>query len=99
MNGRTRQRVNRVRREGGEEKKKKENSLCAESCEINGRNGWSGRVRQKDGDNNCTAAPPGGFWEEVRGYRAWARFISEALLALKLRGAGTGLYCCRRPLS
>lgn len=28
--------------------------------------------------------PAGGFWEEVRGCRASARFISEALLALKV---------------
>lgn len=48
--------------------------------EDRGGQGESGRKRK-----TITALRPvGGFWEEVRGCRASARFISEALLALKL---------------
>lgn len=74
---------------GGEEKK---SSLCSESCsdEINRCNGLvQMEYRRGQGELGkkmktiTLLHPPRGFWEKVRGCRGWARFISEALLALK----------------
>lgn len=65
--------------------------LCAESCsdEINGRNGLV-QMEDRGGQRKLareaeTITPPRGFWDRVRGRRAWTRFISEAPLAFKLR--------------
>lgn len=86
MNGRERQRVNRA--EWG-----KRAVYVQGSCgdEINGCNGLV-QMEDRGGQGELgrkmktitSLQPTWGFWEKVRGRSAWARFKSEALLALKL---------------